>query len=305
MSRKTKLANRVVLTERDNRLLRFLWKWKLLTTRAIHLKFFPQCSLQRAYNRLNQLKNAGILESRRGEELDANYWALGQLGYRAIKSVLPPLRSDGYKAEHVSHDALVTAIHLGHWFLEKPSTAQLFSEQQLRRYQTESLPHWVPKSQLHRPDGYWFMPKNCPSNRLYALEVELNIKSPSAYERATDFYKLEPTIDRIFWFVTSASACKRVSKLLAAGDNSASSQHSFVLLEEFKKRGWDASIHLGVDQGKAFEASLSTQAVPPWKGGRTPVESTSISTPQHLLDSRKSYVKSKLSASHQNQKIHN
>ena len=126
--------------QRDIPLLVFLWQWKLSTTAALACRFFPERSLPTAYHRLWLLEKAKFIREHTDRYRKRFAWGLDQKGYHAIRELLPALREEGYKSENIGHDLLVTAVHIGDWLLGAPTGAEVFSEQQLRRYHSDYFP---------------------------------------------------------------------------------------------------------------------------------------------------------------------
>jgi hypothetical protein len=284
VKRKTKYKNLILSEERDLLILHFLWKWKVSTTSALWQKFFGQSSQGRAYNRLLDLSLAGYIQSRT-DGVGKNFvWTLRQKGFDLIRDRLPVLRAEGYQSENIYHDLVVTAAHLGNWFLVRPSGVGLLSEQELRNYHFDSYPSWAPKTDIHRPDGYWHIP-TVRSNVTLALEVELSRKSDSDYNHVGDFYRFYENISRVLWIVRHISLGRRISKLTDGESPTGKPIHNFISLEKFYQQGWGSVIELGPEQGKSMTELLRDEAV------TTPGHVTGSA----LLDLRKSPHRSKVS----------
>ncbi len=280
---KVKLSN-----ERDIPLLGFLWRWKVVTTRALHARFFSSCSLIGAYHRLNRLERAGIIKSVCDERAQKFHWTLSKKGFEAIRSFLPALREEGFASEHVRHDGLVSAFHIGEWLIVRPQEVQLFSEQQLRRYAEESLPSWIPSPEIHRPDGYWGIPAKGQIVPI-ALEVELNQKNSSFYQAVGDYYSEEQSVIRVMWLVELESQARSIQKQIQKLVSQRGDIHSFASLDQFTAHGWSAKICYGPDSGKTIRESLNLLLQQ--QGGQPAVNSSSTLTTKHLLDARKSHAR--------------
>ncbi|MEI8025262.1 MAG: hypothetical protein WCI18_02835 [Pseudomonadota bacterium] len=275
-------------SERDIPLLGFLWRWKVVTTRALHLKFFPKTSLVVAYHRLNRLERAGIIKGVSDERAQNFHWTLSKKGFEAIRSFLPALREEGFGSEHTRHDGLVSAFHLGEWLIDRPENVQLFSEQQLRRYATESLPSWVPSPEIHRPDGYWGIPSN---EKIFpvGVEVELNQKASAFYQTVGDYYSEEQTVFRVLWLVELESQARSIQKQITKLVSYRGDIHNFVSADQFTKHGWSAKFCTGPESGKSIRDTL--HLLMHREGSQPPVNSSSTLTTQHLLDARKSQAR--------------
>jgi hypothetical protein len=276
------------LNDREVRILIFLWKWKLVSNTALTSKrFFPATSDPRAYNRLLDLKRAALIEVRCDDKIQTFAWTLTQKGFKAIREFLPALREEGFRSEYFEHDFLVTAFHLGDWLIELPPNVRFFTEQELRRCAFDEYPSWVPRTE-HRPDGYFGFTgddKIIP----VAIEVELNRKTPSAYEGIGEFYADTSSVYRVLWCVPSIAAAKRIHTKIREFISVRNNIHNLILVSDFRDSGWQSPIIEGPEAGKTVRQFLGE--IPRRKG----VESTWNSTTRLLLQSRKSYVKSKVS----------
>lgn len=277
------------LNDREVRILIFLWKWKLVSNAALTSKrFFPVTSQARAYNRLLDLKRVGLIEVRCDDKIQNFAWTVTQKGFKAIREFLPALREEGFRSEYFEHDFLVTAFHLGDWLIELPSNVRIFTEQELRRCVFDEYPSWVPETS-HRPDGYFGFAGDDKIMPV-AIEIELNRKTPTAYEGIGEFYADTTSVFRVLWLVPSVTAAKRIHSKIREYLSVRSNIHNFILVSDFRDLGWQSPIIEGPEAGKTIRQFLDE--IPRRKG----VESTWNSTAQLLLQSRKSYVKSKVSS---------
>ena len=276
----------VQITERDIRILKFLWRWKLISESAIAVKFFPDLHPGTAYNRMRELQLAGLTEKRADVKVRHFYWTLTQNGFNTIADDITGLGERGFASEHIRHDALATALHLGDWLVELGNISGIFSEQQLRRVRLEDYPSWVPKSEKHRPDGYWGFA--CESGiKPVALEMELTIKSTREYEDIVYFYDSEQRISRVLWVVSSRGTAERIKKCFLKVVRKSNGVHSFVLLEHFLESCWNANIFDGLDIGKTISEFLESQCKLPIKQAINPPKKF-IKNP--LLETRRSYI---------------
>ncbi len=247
---------KVMPTERDLSLLEFLWKWKVVSTAALAARFFGDRAPETAYTRLWHLRRAGYLAFIATGNAEAFVWSLTQNGFHAIRGRLPELDEEGFKSENVSHDHLVSAIHLGEWLKTIPAGSELTSEQEVRRFHPDCLPPWIPKTITHRPDGYSRLARHGRWLTI-ALEVELNQKKHSYYSWLAKFYDERQEISRVVWVVRPRPLADSIWRELkkAVGDRTA--LHGFVDLEDFQKMGWQAPILLGAEQGKPLSFLLN------------------------------------------------
>ncbi|MGK5085318.1 hypothetical protein WDW37_18690 [Bdellovibrionota bacterium FG-1] len=265
------------LNPRDRELLYFLWKWKVCTTAGIARAIFPSFTPQSAYVRLWQLERASFIQCNSDRIARCHIWTLTRQGFERVQKTLPPLKEEGFKSENLLHDLVTTAIHLGNFMHNVPDGTALFSEQELRRLPLEFYPPWVPRSDRHRPDGYWYVPIGRPMATV-ALEVELSRKKEVEYEIIADFYAGEPQVIRVLWLTPVEATSHNLHSKIANALRGRPMIHNFVSYLAFVQAGWEAPIECGPEQGKSIGFLL----------GEKPLTSRYPVSAKFLLDTRKS-----------------
>lgn len=265
------------LTPRDISVLLFLWRWKMATTTAIAKRFFLSTDVTVTYNRLHQLKSRGYLRYQAiSQGADGFAWTLTKRGFEAIQSHLPALMSDTFQSETPAHDFFVSAVHLGEWLKHAPPDVEFATEQELR---SVVAPSWVPRNEMHRPDGYWRVPYKGRKVAI-ALEVELTLKRKDRYALTATFYRDEPSIERVVWIVRTQGMAKSISTALHRQAPENSPRHNFIIEHDIRTLGWGALIRCGRETGATLAALLGC---PMEKGMDRPWTSMT----QALLDTRK------------------
>lgn len=270
------------LNPNDQALLAFLWRWKVATTATIGRAIYPNVKIATTYRRLMLLAYTGFIEGKSDLTSRCHLWTLGRLGFDRLLRYLPELREAGYRSENLAHDLISSAAHLGEFLIHAPPEVALFSEQELRRFDTQFYPSWVPKSDRHRPDGYWYVPIGSPM-AVAALEVELSLKDHVRYKAVADFYASEPSILRVLWITRTASMARGIQRTIIKQLRDRLSPHDFVSYPEFKSLGWNARIELGPDAGRPIANIVGNKAA----------TSSQPVAAKLLLDVRKSPHKSK------------
>lgn len=278
------------LSARDYEILFFLWRWKLTTTSVIEYRFYPLSKGLAAYYRMWRLERAGFVVSQCTTDRRHTFWTLSTKGFSVIRDELPPLVEEGYKSENMKHDLIVQSVHLGNWLRHEPSNKKLFTEQELRRIDKNSYPEWVPKTLLHRPDGYWHIDDGKPG-RLIGLEIELSQKKLDEYRRVADFYRLDTRAEQVIWIVKS-EACMRsiqnkINQCLKHNEN----VHGFILMSDFLKRHWQTTIVIGKNQGKSVEEILLSTTE---EDATTPQQGRNELCWKRFFDTRKMPIKTPL-----------
>jgi hypothetical protein len=258
-SRHKKNPVKRLITNRDYQMLKCLWKWKLLSTRALAKKYFQKASPFTAYIRLLRLEAAGFIEFVQIDDPGFGVWTLTPKGFRVIRSKMVDLVKDGYKSMNPYHDYLATAFHLGEWLTGQPEGSQTFSEQQLLRIGSDLWPSWIPHSKIHRPDGYSLCCVN-GQKVVTAFEAELTLKSKRKYEPAVAFYDSEPSIHFVFWLIKSRGVLASIQNAFEKCEVREWTKHHFVLLETYREKGWSAPFIAGTFQGRAMKEILRYNA---------------------------------------------
>jgi len=238
--------------QRDLNLLVFLWRFKVATTATLTLKFFPAVAPATAYRRLWRLENGGFITSRADKAGRKYVWLLDKRGYEAIRGYLPyHLVEDGYKSEHIGHDLVATAFHLGDWLIDAPGGVRIFTEQQVRRYRKDGYPEYVCRYRPHVPDGYTFIP-SANSGITIAFEAELNAKGQNDYSCLYRSYGAA-RVDYVFWLAPKLTTAKRIWRYVQKGlDNDKPQNHNFITYPGFLRKGWGAEIVCGTSEGRAM-----------------------------------------------------
>lgn len=280
-----KLKRGCEITERDVRMLRFLWRWKAISTSALAAKFFPKGDPITAYCRLIILEKNGYIKSIDMKERRHSVWTLAERGFSFIKSNLLNLESYGYKSENYEHDHLASTFHIGEWLTNQPQFTQTYSEQELRRVIPDHWDDWVPRSTLHRPDGYslYFEGENPV---VVAFEIERSLKANARYESVVTFYDMQPSIKLVFWLVETRAAVNAIRRVFEKYNVRDWPKHHFVLISGFREQGWMAPFIEGKFKGKRPIDFLGTSS--PSTGLLEPFCRRTHS----LLDTKKKPIKS-------------
>lgn len=236
------------LSEKPLAILKFIWRWKVTTTAQVAHSFFRGQPIQTVYTCLSRMQKGGFIKKECDKAGRVYVWTLTKKGFAVVLPSLPKLFSEGFLSEHLVHDLIVEAVHLGPWDKPFPSNVEVFTEQELRNVDMELYPDWVPQSKMRRPDGYWRIASEGKTKTI-AIEVELARKAPSDYLRVKKFYDLYQTVDRVLWLLTKRDQLKHIRETVMAGDPK-NSRHDIVGLGQFVDKGWNAPIICGPDEGR-------------------------------------------------------
>lgn len=236
-----KNGKHLVFTPRDQKILHFLWRWKLASTATIHEVIGRPLTPYSTYKALERLTKHKFIESRSTFEQNFSSWVLTDRGFESIRGSLGDLCEEGYGSENHWHDRNVLAFQLGEWATYQIPMVTHFTEQEMRRRAVDYYPSWVPNSKGHRPDGYTRI-KAQDKDSLLAFEVEIWAKSLSTYETTLRFYDLIKKINRVYWLVGDSYAKDQICRAKDCIRDTSQNFHVFVDLQEYMKSGWDAVV---------------------------------------------------------------
>lgn len=239
------------INDEDMNCLWMLWRWKLLSTSAIHQLAYSKRSVHGCYVRLLDLQDKDFVISTGSWDQKTIVWHLGDDGYEALSTQFKVTVENGFRSENKDHDFWVSAIHLGEWITETPDDCANFTEQELKKIDLANYPKWVPHTKEHRPDGWWKIGLGKHNREsLIALEVELSKKSPQDYSDVGAFYSNTIDVSQVIWIVRSESYKNYILNHLKKGSSTQASEHSFVLLDHYIQSQWHSQIIEGKHQGK-------------------------------------------------------
>lgn len=234
-------GKRIHFTERDDKILHFLWKWKLASTATVHEAAGRPFSEYSTYKTLERLEKFRFVRSERTFAQNFSSWLLTDLGFSVIRSSLGELSEEGYGSENHWHDRNVVAFQLGEWSANQLPIATHFTEQDMRRRSEDMYPPWVPQTKDHRPDGYSRI-ETSSKPVVLAYEVELNPKSLSSYESTLRFYQLLKHVDRVYWLIGNPTAKDQILRARECIRETSKNYHVFVELSDYIEKGWDSVV---------------------------------------------------------------
>ncbi len=284
--------SKFAITADDDTLLFDLWRWKMLTTSMIYLSVYSHRTPTACHKRLTRLEKNGFIESFISRDSKRWFWQLTDKGYKTLNLSEFKCHQSGFRSEHKDHDFLVTLLHFGIWHSVEQNCGAICTEQELRRFDLESYPDWVPHTTDHRPDGYYKTDLSLANDKsLVAIEVELNLKAAQHYVDLGGFYTETVGVYHVIWLVKSEVDAKFILSNLKKGSNQNACEHSFILLSQWFKTLWQTEIFIGKNQGEKIENFL----------GQSPSKSRSSFTAESLFDFRKTYVNSTVLTNQTNQ----
>lgn len=239
------------VSDEDMRCLWMLWRWKLLSTSAIHQLAYSKRSVHGCYVRLLNLEQKDFIISTGSWDQKTIVWHLGEDGYKALSTQFRVAVANGFRSENKDHDFWVSAIHLGEWIKGTPNDCANFTEQELRKVDMHCYPKWVPQTKEHRPDGWWKIGMGKHNQEsLIALEVELSKKTPQAYSDVGSFYSNVIHVSQVIWIVRTVSDKNYILSHLKKGSSRQASEHSFILIDQYIQTQWQSQIFDGKHKGK-------------------------------------------------------
>ena len=287
------------ILECDYKVLLFLWRWKVSTSRCIVERLHRHFNMKpdSFYKRLHLLEHSGFVkrESRHVLGNLVSYLALTENGYEQIRESLVELSQDGFKSESPVHDLLSQVIHLGNFIKlnSAPKHLHIFSEQELRRINPSCYPKWIPKLPAHRPDGYWASFYNNSNSIITALELELSLKTTNRYREVVAEYATNSRINHVVWVTSNASIDQAIEKSLQHVEPEGATKHFFVSIPSLLENGWNILLRNKNVAGRNLMSLLLSES--DMNHIRKSSESDLNFKIATLLDSRKWSVNSKAS----------
>lgn len=104
-----------MLSREDCELLRWLWRWKLLSTSAIQAGIYKTKTKNKTYRRLLHYQKLGLIAPFYSNCGKYCLWQLVDRGYRLLETFWSENYQGGFRSENKNHDFWVTVIHLGEW----------------------------------------------------------------------------------------------------------------------------------------------------------------------------------------------
>ena len=231
-------------------LLKAIWKWKVLSYTAAKKICFDDISHKRYYKKIRRLISEGYIIERDGSDLDFSVLQLSKKGFEYLKYDLGFLKENRFAAQSVAHDYWGTAFQLGEFAINPRPDVEFFTEQELQCSDDSLLPDWVPKSRDHFPDGFTRI-KNEKFDSVFAIEVDLNLKPLIRYQKSGYYYDgLDSRTDVVFWLCDGFRLMERIFECLNSAKLRRFETHHFVLLDDFKKLGWQAPVRSGREKNK-------------------------------------------------------
>ena len=122
----------------------------------------------------------------------------------------------------------------------------------------DSFESWVPRSRGHLPDGYIKIVNSQGQQLVYALEVELTIKTRKRYEPHIVFYDQQfknKNLKRVLWITKSKSHSANLHKIISEKSNSRSPDfHLFASLSDLRPSNKSQIITHGRESGNSVAA---------------------------------------------------
>lgn len=261
-SRKASLAQTQFrnIPQPEAQLLKSLWKWKVLSYLAAKRLCFSSLAPWTYYPKLRRLIAEGFIIERAGVELELSVLQLSKKGFEYLKYELGYLRENRYAAQSVTHDYWATAFQLGDFILNPSPDVEFLTEQELHCSDDSLLPSWVPKSREHFPDGFTRI-KNENADAVFAIEVDLNLKPMLRYIKTAYYFDgLDSKTDIVFWLCDGINVMKRICEFINMAKLRRPEIYHFVLLDDFKKFGWEAVARSGREQGKTIREIYSQRS---------------------------------------------
>lgn len=231
-----------ILSNKDVRLLVFLWRFRLATFRTIHQLIYPSPNPRATHDRLKKLKNGGFIQMTLIPGTIHKVFCLEKKGFQYLESnVLPELRTKQFKPQSFYHDLLSSAVLLGNMTSSLQIPIRHLTEQEIKSVEIPLLTEHFPNGLSHHPDGIWIVSFDS-ERKAIALEVELTAKSSRMYEEYSSFYAGDNFFRHVLWVVRSIEHGNQILKASRLHGIPREGLHLFVLQKDFENMGWMSPI---------------------------------------------------------------
>ncbi len=225
----------------DSSILKFLYRWKVATSKIIHLALAREISVSSFNKRLKKLQDNELIEAKWDLVNCMWFWQLTDRGFFVIRESLGEIKDHGFRAASPIHDFFILAFQLGPWLFAKDFLPTFVTDQEFLKYDPEILSQHLPKTLKRRPDGVTLVPRG---ERIVpiAVEIELNAKSVSRYETVVSEYKGTQEVERVLWLVRDKFIVEQFKKAKVNQKDNSQNYHVFLATDEFIKAGWQARL---------------------------------------------------------------
>ncbi len=258
------------LSALEFQIIEFIWCWKTVPASLVKEIFLKNKSEWQSYKVIRRLRRDGILdEIPKGKVIRHRLLCLTELGFDIFLSERDFTGQQRFRVHSPAHDYLSTALQLGGVYKVKDPGLVLFSEQEIQTLPARLLPKKIYHNKDHSagsysvghiPDGISVL-KEKSTEIIIGYEVEINLKPANRYHamryyygRSFDLYSKasseEIKVDHVIILAKNLHIAQRIHFELTKLDPSVSHDRqieklSFVLVDDFIKQGWDASIIMG------------------------------------------------------------
>lgn len=250
-----------ILSNSDQEILFFLWKFRLATFQAIKARYFPKDSARKAYDRLRKLEQGKFISQEKIPGTANRIWCLGKRGFEfLIGNTLADLKTNRYRPHRQNHDLLASCALLGDWLHGTPKGVKIITEQQLKSVEIPELTKMFPSELEHHPDGIWLFSSGNEAVAV-ALEVELSAKTTKRYEQVCAFYSSNTAFENVIWIVRSPDHGNQILNASRMHGIPREGIHLFVTLDHFKASLWQSPIRNSTLKGISMAELLKSLAL--------------------------------------------
>lgn len=236
------------LSVRD--ILLFVWRWKIVGMPTLNAHFGIDCENRSLYKRVNRLIHKGYLRHRFLEDLNGFGISLTRKGFLRISDEVDCLEKNGFASLTPDHDFLVSVLHYGLQRLHSSFFISSFTEQELKNTAVEQYPLPIPKTKVHRPDGY-LAAGNKATSAVVAIELEWSKKDASRYISLAEFYSKYPNVFGV-WVAKTSTIAKNITNALNSNAILRGERHLVFEWASIKKDGWNAKSCYGDESNRTL-----------------------------------------------------
>lgn len=224
------------ITARDQKLLRVLFDYGVLTSRQIGAWFFKGVEKTTVLRRLRKLEHDHYIRKRGILTNGVTVFVIGENGAKYLGEIMPITT---YPFQQLEHETQITNLR---WFLETLGAVKSWMSERALRSDIARQHGTKDRSKFIVPDGLILFRNFMAPNQKVAFEMELHLKNKGRYKEK--FRRLEVSPVFIWYIVKNRSMAKQILTLAHEfAPERTKSQIALTTIEDLEALGLAANVY--------------------------------------------------------------